>query len=208
MSNTFKQSFPASQIPAGMKELVKLTGLRPANILVEFQEGETTVGGAWSVDAVTLTGKLQGKKVTHWTGSDGESNTYVEATYTGPVAQGSKGHGKRKSSVTVTVGNLGELVPSATVSPEVLNVLWLTAIVSWANTTVEQVTYVEPGPFTREDIKVTTETDRKVIIERNADGSEVEVVNIAMTGGAKIVAVTTPAPINPQVEFLMGLGIE
>jgi len=174
--NTRTQTFKTSEIPDGMRDLVRLTGRRPRRVVVEFQEGPATVSGAWAVDTHALSDNLQSRNVNHWTGSDGEPNTSVTETYSSPVVRINTSG--RFVVAIVTLGNLAELVPTANITPDQLADMWRASneVKPRPEATVYEVQTASPGPFN--DLKEETEVGRRVIKNRVVNTNEqVEMLN-------------------------------
>lgn len=174
------QTFNTADLPAAIRNLVKLTGLRPKVVEIEFQSGPTSLRYGWRGEVVAGDSLLQSREVASWTGSDGESNSTTTEIYTGPVAFARKGLGKRDpSTVRVVLGNLGDLCPkqaersrmgdrqSAGVSVDLLAVLWDRSTENRPEPVAEvfEISVCEPGPFN--ELTERTETGRRMILARS-----------------------------------------
>jgi hypothetical protein len=143
---TFTQMFATKDLPKNIKALAGRIG-RARKVSVEFQSGPTTVGGAWHTDAMS-DGKVVSRETTHSTGSDGESNTWVEEVWSAPVARDITDRWSGAKKLTkVIIGNLADLCPTANVTPEQAGMLFDVSASRPVDGTGLAVTVATPGPF-------------------------------------------------------------
>lgn len=165
-----------------IKELLNRVDVRPLKVTLHFHAGMVEVSGAWRVDVHTVNGTCANEEVTHWTGSDGEPNTFVKQWWTAPVVvveQGMNRHGKYRPTLHLHIGNLNELCPerAAELTPAQLDLLWQVARSNTvAPSQIRKASYAEPGPFN--SLTETTLTHEEVAHTGNAHTNMIDMLDL------------------------------
>ncbi len=113
------QSMPVEILPAALKALVKMTGKRPARVVLFVCVGPMPIHANYAVDRVVSLGELVSEVDASYIGSDSESNKVVDLTYSAPAAA------VYRKSVCLVVSNVSvELVDALVkgMTPELLSV--------------------------------------------------------------------------------------
>lgn len=112
-------------LPTMLKNLCHSTGLRTLTVTGELQRGPATISTHWRHGPPVSLGKVVASSTKYLMGSDGESNSSTETTYSLPVAIPTPKCGRgTKNEVHLVIGNLGDSLSldTAELTPEFLAV--------------------------------------------------------------------------------------